>query len=82
MTDSSFCIVFLGLQAMLTLNKCHEAFWVGTLKNRDIHGQEIMSQQSVGEEPTEEEEEEEGEEMEEDDDDDDDADKDNVSSLS
>ena len=80
MTDSSFCIVFLGLQAMLTLNKCHEAFWVGTLKNRDIHGQEIMSQQSVGEEPTEEEEEE-GEEMEEDDDDDDDADKDNVSSL-
>ena len=66
---------------MLTLNKCHEAFWVGTLKNRDIHGQEIMSQQSVGEEPTEEEEEE-GEEMEEDDDDDDDADKDNVSSLS
>lgn len=80
MTDSSFCIVFLGLQAMLTLNKCHEAFWVGTLKNRDLHGQEIMSQQSVGEEPTEEEEEE-GEEMEEDDDDDDDADKDNVSSL-
>ena len=65
---------------MLTLNKCHEAFWVGTLKNRDIHGQEIMSQQSVGEEPTEEEEEE-GEEMEEDDDVDDDADKDNVSSL-
>lgn len=65
---------------MLTLNKCHEAFWVGTLKNRDLHGQEIMSQQSVGEEPTEEEEEE-GEEMEEDDDDDDDADKDNVSSL-
>lgn len=80
MTDFSFCIVFLGLQAMLTLNKCHEAFWVGTLKNRDLHGQEIMSQQSVGEEPTEEEEEE-GEEMEEDDDDDDDADKDNVSSL-
>ena len=42
-----------------------------------------MSQQSVGEEPTEEEEDEdEAEEMEEDDDDDDDADKDNVSSLS
>ncbi|RMX53291.1 hypothetical protein pdam_00015249, partial [Pocillopora damicornis] len=34
------------VKAMLTLNKCHEAFWVGTLKNRDIHGQEIMSQQS------------------------------------
>lgn len=66
------------VKAMLTLNKCHEAFWVGTLKNRDIHGQEIMSQQSVGEEPTEEEEdEEEGEEIEEDDDDNDDADKDN-----
>ena len=66
---------------MLTLNKCHEAFWVGTLKNRDIHGQEIMSQQSAVEDPAEEEEEE-GEEMEDDDDDDDDADKDNVSSLS
>ncbi|XP_022805734.1 Fanconi anemia group D2 protein-like [Stylophora pistillata] len=63
------------VKAMLTLNKCHEAFWVGTLKNRDIHGQEIMSQQSAAEEPAEEEEE--NEEMEDDDDDDDDADKDN-----
>lgn len=55
---------------MLTLNKCHEAFWLGNLKNRDIQGQEIMSQQSVAEEPVGEEEEE-VEEMEEDDDDDD-----------
>ena len=36
-------------QAMLTLNKCHEAFWLGNLKNRDIQGQEIFSQQSVTE---------------------------------
>ena len=54
---------------MLTLNKCHEAFWLGNLKNRDIHGQEISSQQAAAtEEP--EEEQEEVEEVEEDDDDD------------
>lgn len=58
---------------MLTLNKCHEAFWLGNLKNRDIHGQEIMSQQSAAEEPAGEEEEE-VEEMEEEDDDGDDDD--------
>ena len=52
---------------MLTLNKCHEAFWLGNLKNRDIHGQEIMSQQSAAEEPAGEEEED-VQEMEEDDD--------------
>ena len=54
---------------MLTLNKCHEAFWLGNLKNRDIHGQEISSQQAAEtEEP--EEEQEEVEEVEKDDDDD------------
>ena len=58
---------------MLTLNKCHEAFWLGNLKNRDIQGQEIMSQQSAAEEPAGEEEEE-VEEVDEDDDDDDDDD--------
>ena len=52
---------------MLTLNKCHEAFWLGNLKNRDIHGEVISSQQSTAtDEPTGEGEE--GEEMEEDDD--------------
>lgn len=61
-------------QAMLTLNKCHEAFWLGNLKNRDLHGQEISSQQAAAvaeeEEPAEEgDEEEEEQEMEEDDDD-------------
>ena len=39
---------------MLTLNKCHEAFWLGNLKNRDLHGQEISSQQAAAEEPAEE----------------------------
>lgn len=57
---------------MLTLNKCHEAFWLGNLKNRDIQGQEIMSQQSAADEPTGEEEEEEQEMEEEEDDNDDD----------
>ena len=59
-------------QAMLTLNKCHEAFWLGNLKNRDLHGQEISSQQAAAEEPAEEgdKEEEEEQEVEEDDDDD------------
>ena len=53
---------------MLTLNKCHEAFWLGNLKNRDIHGEVISSQQSTAtDEPTGDEEE--VEEMEEDDDD-------------
>lgn len=32
---------------MLALNECHEAFWMGNLKNRDIQGQEILSQQST-----------------------------------
>ena len=60
---------FVCLQAMLTLNKCHEAFWLGNLKNRDIRGQEISSQPSAAaEEPAGEEEE--AEEVEEDDDDD------------
>ena len=57
---------------MLTLNKCHEAFWLGTLKNKDMHGKEILSQQSVQYEATAGEEEEEGGEESEDDDDDDD----------
>ena len=57
-------------QAMLTLNKCHEAFWLGNLKNRDLHGQEISSQQAAAEEPTEEgDEDEEEHEREEDDED-------------
>ena len=52
---------------MLTLNKCHEAFWLGNLKNRDLHGQEISSQQAAAEEPAEEgDEDEEEQEMDED----------------
>ena len=34
-------------QAMLADNNCQEAFWVGNLKNRDLKGQEILSQQST-----------------------------------
>ncbi|KAL5014959.1 hypothetical protein ScPMuIL_009229, partial [Solemya velum] len=35
------------VKMMLTLNKCHEAFWMGNLKNRDLQGEEILSQVSV-----------------------------------
>lgn len=61
------------VKAMLTLNKCHEAFWLGNLKNRDIHGEVISSQQSTATEEAKGDEEE-GEEMEEDDDDEEEGD--------
>ncbi|XP_064631858.1 Fanconi anemia group D2 protein-like [Lineus longissimus] len=32
------------VKAMLTVNNCSEAFWVGNLKNRDLQGEEILSQ--------------------------------------
>ena len=34
-------------QAMLADHNCQEAFWVGNLKNRDLKGQEVLSQQST-----------------------------------
>ncbi|XP_029455471.1 Fanconi anemia group D2 protein isoform X2 [Rhinatrema bivittatum] len=34
------------VKAMLTLNSCQEAFWLGNLKNRDLQGEEILSQAS------------------------------------
>lgn len=34
------------VKAMLTLNSCREAFWLGNLKNRDLQGEEIISQNS------------------------------------
>uniref|UniRef100_A0A8C4HMF3 FA complementation group D2 n=1 Tax=Dicentrarchus labrax TaxID=13489 RepID=A0A8C4HMF3_DICLA len=46
------------VKAMLMLNNCQEAFWIGNLKNRNLKGEEILSQRS--------------QESEEDDDDDDD----------
>ncbi|KAJ3603047.1 hypothetical protein NHX12_030791, partial [Muraenolepis orangiensis] len=33
------------VKAMLILNSCQEAFWMGNLKNRDLKGEEILSQQ-------------------------------------
>ncbi|CAB1353816.1 unnamed protein product, partial [Coregonus sp. 'balchen'] len=48
------------VKAMLTLNHCQEAFWLGNLKNRDLKGEEILSQRSQGSDEEEEEEEEEG----------------------
>ncbi|KAK3101624.1 hypothetical protein FSP39_004973 [Pinctada imbricata] len=35
------------VKAMLTLNKCLEAFWLGNLKNKDLRGEEIVSQSTV-----------------------------------
>ncbi|XP_039629383.1 Fanconi anemia group D2 protein [Polypterus senegalus] len=32
------------VKAMLALNNCQEAFWLGNLKNRDLQGEEILSQ--------------------------------------
>ncbi|XP_069822588.1 Fanconi anemia group D2 protein [Dendropsophus ebraccatus] len=59
------------VKAMLVLNNCQNAFWLGNLKNRDLQGEEILSQKSQdsdteedqgsqlpAEEPAEEEEEE------------------------
>lgn len=32
------------VQAALAANKCSAVFWTGTLKNKDINGDEILSQ--------------------------------------
>ncbi|XP_030231777.1 Fanconi anemia group D2 protein isoform X3 [Gadus morhua] len=45
------------VKAMLTLNNCQEAFWTGNLKNRDLKGEEILSQQARDSEEEQEEEE-------------------------
>ncbi|KAI1890915.1 hypothetical protein AGOR_G00158510 [Albula goreensis] len=46
------------VKAMLTLNHCQEAFWLGNLKNRDLKGEEILSQRSQASDEDEEGEEE------------------------
>lgn len=35
------------VKAVLAANKCSEAFWMGNLKNKNIHGEVISTQQSV-----------------------------------
>ncbi|GAB1291159.1 Fanconi anemia group D2 protein homolog [Apodemus speciosus] len=40
------------VKAMLVLNNCREAFWLGTLKNRDLQGEEIISQHPSSPEST------------------------------
>lgn len=45
------------VKAMLTLNNCQEAFWIGNLKNRNLKGEEILSQRSQGSDEDEDEEE-------------------------
>ncbi|KAK5872378.1 hypothetical protein PBY51_013089 [Eleginops maclovinus] len=44
------------VKAMLTLNNCQEAFWIGNLKNRNLKGEEILSQRSQESEDEDEEE--------------------------
>ncbi|XP_071810263.1 Fanconi anemia group D2 protein-like [Asterias amurensis] len=34
------------VKALLTMHNCHEAFWLGNLKNRDLQGEEILTQQT------------------------------------
>ncbi|KAF6732982.1 Fanconi anemia group D2 protein [Oryzias melastigma] len=46
------------VKVMLALNNCQEAFWMGNLKNRNLKGEEILSQRS--QESDEDEDEEEG----------------------
>lgn len=70
---------------MLALNECHEAFWMGNLKNRDIQGQEILSQQSTKDDDEKDDDDAANEEMEVDKDDDDDDEEvqyENVDALS
>ncbi|KAM6927239.1 Fanconi anemia group D2 protein [Xenentodon cancila] len=49
------------VKAMLTLNNCQEAFWIGNLKNRNLKGEEILSQRSQGSDDDDDEEQEEEE---------------------
>uniref|UniRef100_A0A671UQK4 FA complementation group D2 n=1 Tax=Sparus aurata TaxID=8175 RepID=A0A671UQK4_SPAAU len=44
------------VKAMLTLHNCQEAFWIGNLKNRNLKGEEILSQRSKESEDDDEEE--------------------------
>ncbi|XP_077458420.1 Fanconi anemia group D2 protein isoform X3 [Stigmatopora argus] len=46
------------VKAMLTLNNCQGAFWMGNLKNRNLKGEEILSQRSQESEEEDEEQEE------------------------
>jgi len=55
-------VLVFRVKAMLAANDCLDAFVLGNLKNRDLHGEEILSQASVDNE--EEEEDEPGEEEE------------------
>ncbi|GFO21237.1 fanconi anemia group d2 protein [Plakobranchus ocellatus] len=35
------------VKAMLALNNCQDAFWMGNLKNRNLQGEEILTQTSI-----------------------------------
>lgn len=35
------------MKAVLVANNCSEAFWMGNLRNRDIHGEDILTQSTV-----------------------------------
>merc|ERR1719495_884498 len=35
------------VKALMTKNRCSEAFWMGNLKNRNLQGEEILSQNST-----------------------------------
>ena len=54
-------VLIFRVKAMLAANNCLDGFVLGNLKNRDIHGEEILSQVTNEDEEEGEEEEEEGE---------------------
>ncbi|XP_038596220.1 Fanconi anemia group D2 protein [Tachyglossus aculeatus] len=43
-------MLVLRVKAMLILNNCQEAFWLGILRNRDLQGEEILEPDSQEEE--------------------------------
>lgn len=36
--------ILLRVKSIIVINNCGEAFFMGTMKNRDLHGEEILSQ--------------------------------------
>ncbi|XP_025834015.1 Fanconi anemia group D2 protein isoform X1 [Agrilus planipennis] len=42
--------LLVRVKAALVANNCSSAFWLGTLKNRDLQGEDILTQSSIGSE--------------------------------
>lgn len=42
-----FNCIFFRVKAALAANNCSSAFWMGNLKNRDLQGEDILSQSTT-----------------------------------